>query len=408
MAAEATFKIGAVDATKAAFASVQNNLNRLTSSGNNAGKSLLKGLDIRHAMSAVAIAVGISMDKIAEKIARLYTGTSEAQDKLDSDLAAASDEAFASQKALISSRQTDEQKLNTLLAEQVRLKKQLNSAGGDTASQITAKKAESALNANLISQAQIQDKIDKDKASLQDDITKSMERLGASEQKLYIEKIPVAEKINRLEERKSELMFATEAQILNGGKISAMTDKEMIDHRNKLATVNEQLLPLYEEQSKLLYEQGQLGRDAAEMIAYGFEDAILSGEKLSDVLKALGQDLIRLMFRNLITAPLAGALGTLFTGRASGGPVAGNSPYIVGESGPEMFVPASGGKIIPNHQLGSGSSAGGGGGITINYNIASGVSRADLAPILDQERKRLKSEIPDMVRRGGAYRAAFA
>jgi hypothetical protein len=73
-----------------------------------------------------------------------------------------------------------------------------------------------------------------------------------------------------------------------------------------------------------------------------------------------------------------------------------------------MFVPASGGKIIPNHQLGSGSSAGGGGGITINYNIASGVSRADLAPILDQERKRLKSEIPDMVRRGGAYRAAFA
>ena len=50
----------------------------------------------------------------------------------------------------------------------------------------------------------------------------------------------------------------------------------------------------------------------------------------------------------------------------------------------------------------------GAGGVTINYNIASGVSRAELVPILDQERRRLKAEIPDMVRRGGAYRAAFA
>jgi hypothetical protein len=44
----------------------------------------------------------------------------------------------------------------------------------------------------------------------------------------------------------------------------------------------------------------------------------------------------------------------------------------------------------------------------VTYNIASGVSRADLAPILEQERKRLKAEIPDMVRRGGSYRSAFA
>jgi hypothetical protein len=44
----------------------------------------------------------------------------------------------------------------------------------------------------------------------------------------------------------------------------------------------------------------------------------------------------------------------------------------------------------------------------LSYNIASGVSRSDLVPILEQERKRLKAEIPDMVRRGGAYRAAFA
>ena len=40
--------------------------------------------------------------------------------------------------------------------------------------------------------------------------------------------------------------------------------------------------------------------------------------------------------------------------RATGGPVSGNSPYIVGENGPEVFVPGSNGTILPN---GSGGDA---------------------------------------------------
>ena len=92
--------------------------------------------------------------------------------------------------------------------------------------------------------------------------------------------------------------------------------------------------------------------------------------------------------------------------KAMGGPVSGGKSYLVGEEGPELFVPHASGTIVPNNKMGSGG--GGGGGVTINYNIASGVSRAELVPILDQERRRLKAEIPDMVRRGGAYRAAFA
>lgn len=43
--------------------------------------------------------------------------------------------------------------------------------------------------------------------------------------------------------------------------------------------------------------------------------------------------------------------------KASGGPVAGNRPYMVGEGGPELFVPHSSGTIIPN---------GAGGGISIS------------------------------------------
>lgn len=40
--------------------------------------------------------------------------------------------------------------------------------------------------------------------------------------------------------------------------------------------------------------------------------------------------------------------------RAQGGPVAGNTPYMVGERGPELFVPHGGGKIIPANQNGAG------------------------------------------------------
>lgn len=40
--------------------------------------------------------------------------------------------------------------------------------------------------------------------------------------------------------------------------------------------------------------------------------------------------------------------------RASGGPVSAGSPYLVGERGPEMFVPRSSGSIYPNHAMGMG------------------------------------------------------
>lgn len=40
--------------------------------------------------------------------------------------------------------------------------------------------------------------------------------------------------------------------------------------------------------------------------------------------------------------------------RANGGPVSAGSPYIVGERGPELFMPRSSGSIYPNHAMGMG------------------------------------------------------
>ncbi len=57
------------------------------------------------------------------------------------------------------------------------------------------------------------------------------------------------------------------------------------------------------------------------------------------------------------TASSTGALGSLFTSffggfRADGGSVAPGMSYVVGERGPEVFTPGTGGNITPNHALG--------------------------------------------------------
>jgi TP901 family phage tail tape measure protein len=54
-------------------------------------------------------------------------------------------------------------------------------------------------------------------------------------------------------------------------------------------------------------------------------------------------------------------------GKAAGGPVAANTPYLVGEKGPELYVPRVSGNIIPNHRLG-----GGGGRTRANIYIEDG------------------------------------
>ena len=142
-------------------------------------------------------------------------------------------------------------------------------------------------------------------------------------------------------------------------------------------------------------------------IGTAFEDAIIGGENLRNVLKSLEQDIIRIVTRQLVTKPLersisgildsvfspapGGAPGggvqsfiaSIFGARALGGSVLPQKTYLVGEKGPEVFLPTSarlgltaasvnameksmlvgkegpelflappsGGTIIPNHEL---------------------------------------------------------
>ena len=108
-----------------------------------------------------------------------------------------------------------------------------------------------------------------------------------------------------------------------------------------------------------------------------FESAALAGEGLRGVLKGLLDDLARIILRQTVTAPLAaavaGSVAGMFPGFAAGGPVSGGRPIIVGEQGPELFVPRGNGTIVPNHAMG-------GMAVTVNNHAAGYEARVSEGP----------------------------
>ena len=115
----------------------------------------------------------------------------------------------------------------------------------------------------------------------------------------------------------------------------------------------------------------------------GFEDAFVrfvQTGKLS--FKSLANDMIaqatRMAANRLLMSILGGAggspIGSFFSslfggGRAAGGPVNPDTAYVVGERGPELFVPNNAGKIVPNKDLMGNNNAAAQSMTQVNYNI---------------------------------------
>jgi phage-related minor tail protein len=99
-----------------------------------------------------------------------------------------------------------------------------------------------------------------------------------------------------------------------------------------------------------------------------------------------------------------GGWGTI-PARASGGSVDSGTTYLVGEKGPELFVPGASGTIMPNHALSSGGASGG--GLTINAPISinsSGDAEADKRNAGDLNKKitaAIQSVLVNERRQGG-------
>ena len=94
--------------------------------------------------------------------------------------------------------------------------------------------------------------------------------------------------------------------------------------------------------------------------------------------------------------------------RATGGSVSSGSPYLVGENGPELFMPNRSGSIAPNGTFDSSS----GQTVIVNQtiNVSTGVQqtvRAEIQNLLPQIANSAKVAIIDAKRRGGSFANAF-
>ena len=92
--------------------------------------------------------------------------------------------------------------------------------------------------------------------------------------------------------------------------------------------------------------------------------------------------------------------GTPMPFRASGGPVSRGSPYVVGERGPEVFVPGRSGRILNGSQ-----SMRGGGDVTINQNLNFSVGvqetvKNEIYGMLPQIADITRASVQDAQRRG--------
>jgi hypothetical protein len=397
--AEATFNIRAVDSTRQAFASVQNNLNRLSNTAEKAGKKIQQSFSIQRGISMAMVALGLSMDAIAEKISNVITGTNKEELDAQAKNLQLMQQQAAAAEALAVAKRTDAQQLIALNLEVEQLQSRIANNSADTTEQTNRLLEDQiALSQTRLNILTLGRKIDEDQLATQQAYKDSLQDLGTAQSRIYSGQASLADRILGIRGR--------EATILKDMASIGADDIELRTEKIK------ELTQVYEKLAPLLEEQRRLGREAGEMIAMSFEDAIFSGEKLSALLKNLALDLMRLIFRNVITAPLASSIGNFINAGlgflAEGGPAKAGSPYVVGERGPELFIPGTSGTVIPNDRMGQMGSAAGGPTINISYNIQSGVSRAELQPILDNERKRLMVTIPDLVRRGGSYRSAFA
>ena len=132
----------------------------------------------------------------------------------------------------------------------------------------------------------------------------------------------------------------------------------------------------------------KLGENVATSLEAGLTDAFMNIEKgaeglkdtMDNILKMIIAELIRVTIVQSIVGSITGFFG--FGKRERGGPVTAGRPYLVGEKGPELFVPGQSGGIVPNHGL---AMAGGGEtNVNITYEIKAFDSKGATAAIAEQ------------------------
>lgn len=213
-----------------------------------------------------------------------------------------------------------------------------------------------------------------------------------------------------------------------------------IAYAEQLGIINAELDSgrISQDQSNVLIDQArqemQKARREASKFASVFETVESSIESsmmglvngtmnVKDAFKSMAAQVVSELYRVLVvqrmvnaaTSAMGGGTGGFLSSmlmgtRAGGGSVQAGNPYMTGESGRELFVPAQNGRILSPAQT---RMAGGGEAVTVvqNINISTGVQqtvRAEIKGMMPQIADNAKAAVLDAKRRGGSYGRAMA
>jgi len=109
-------------------------------------------------------------------------------------------------------------------------------------------------------------------------------------------------------------------------------------------------------------EATELADSIASSFGNAFQGLITGTQGFKSAFRSMASSIISELMRIYVTEQLVKSIGGFFKsifapslpGKAIGGSVQAGTPYMVGERGPEMFVPSRSGSIVPNNKLGNG------------------------------------------------------
>ena len=186
-----------------------------------------------------------------------------------------------------------------------------------------------------------------------------------------------------------------------------------------------QRLEAYNKEKELLEEAAAQQQNIADTLKNSMEDAFMSivdGTKSAeDAFKDMARMIISELYKVLVVQQMVGsfssggggilgALAPIF-GRASGGTVMSNQPYLVGEKGPEVIVPQNRGHVM-NADLTAKAMGGSGEAVVVNQTFNFAANGDDsvkklIAQAAPQIANMTQKQIMDSRRRGGAMKSTF-
>ncbi len=156
-------------------------------------------------------------------------------------------------------------------------------------------------------------------------------------------------------EREYTLQLAIDDLIRQG--VSAEDARNTVEVADELNQKLERQVSLQKQIQDTINQVGQTTGDVFQQLIFSTDswaDSLTNAlNALANVLFQAGLGLLAGDDGKGFFSFLTGGLGR----RAAGGPVTSGSPYIVGERGPELFVPGRSGTIVPNNKLGGGSTS---------------------------------------------------